>query len=755
MRETMRWLRLLLRVVVLSFAPWGVWSSALAAGQECNLLTNGGFEHVGHLSAKRLEAQTKAGLAFEGADPLLPLCWRWDPHGAVEIRLVPGARSGKQALRVVCPKSSLNLESMVIEVVPGATYSFGGWARGAGNSRMAIYGNAYEGRRELAGADLALKPEWTETRQKVTIPGNIRTITVAIAVWNSAEAFLDDLFFSAEVAPPFDVAAALTTKFKADDHTLMLVDFDGQGEYRQEGGAKLTDENGGRFGRGVRVSEQDVSSVVIPLTRKQMPPEGTLEFWFSPDDDPQHPTQYMTVLAGEQDVMHLDTHETLRLRWRTGDGDESQNNLMWCDPNARRVWIRKGEWHHVAIQWDEEAVRLFVDGGLVNYSTARPLPFFKTPSAIQLGGRHILNAWSGVVDEVRLSDIGRYGPVVPVGATWRPLPVAAQAAAEKPAATPPANPAPDFAKERKALIGPLPPPPPGAFAFDASQARPLVRDDPDFAILANTPIQGMTVAKIGTQQVELLRVPDNDGGYWRVAGIPAGSYYVGVWYESSEQGLEAPQRYRGAVMLYLNGRALQLSTHSDPIQVAPGLYYAEAQSAATETLRNGDEIAVLAELNRPLRLARLTLYPKEPARGRGWMFENYGASIFARDTFAILPDSRRYSIEVKVSALNPPSLGWPAADTISFFRGIRQSVPWPDPFANEFRRGLAFSASLPGVRQSVSLLATALPGPGPRRSDHPRGLPRGRTLLPPLGHLARSGRVRRGLPGPVRRRHDA
>ena len=30
----------------------------------------------------------------------------------------------------------------VIEVVPGATYSFGGWARGAGNCRMVVYGNA-------------------------------------------------------------------------------------------------------------------------------------------------------------------------------------------------------------------------------------------------------------------------------------------------------------------------------------------------------------------------------------------------------------------------------------------------------------------------------------------------------------------------------------------------------------------------------------------------------------------------------------
>ena len=71
--------------------------------------------------------------------------------------------------------------------------------------------------------------------------------------------------------------------------------------------------------------------------------------------------------------------------------------------------------------------------------------------------------------------------------------------------------------------------------------------------------------------------------------------------------------------------------------------------------------------------------------------------------FAIIPDSRRYSMDVQVSAVDPPALGWPAADTISFFPGVRQSVPWPDPFKNEFRRCISFRQPLPGVRQSVSL----------------------------------------------------
>jgi len=79
-------------------------------------------------------------LTHENADPLLPSCCRWDPYGAVEMRLVPDARPGKKALKaggtgvppVIAaitggtPVPPLNLELAIIEVAMGATYSFGG-----------------------------------------------------------------------------------------------------------------------------------------------------------------------------------------------------------------------------------------------------------------------------------------------------------------------------------------------------------------------------------------------------------------------------------------------------------------------------------------------------------------------------------------------------------------------------------------------------------------------------------------------------
>ena len=86
-------------------------------------------------------------------------------------------------------------------------------------------------------------------------------------------------------------------------------------------------------------------------------------------------------------------------------------------------------------------------------------------------------------------------------------------------------------------------------------------------------------------------------------GDKPGSYYVGIWYESSSDGIEARLHYTGPMWAYLNGRALQLSTHSDPVQVAPGIYFAEAQSKVAEPLKDGDEITVLYQEMNP-RLAR-------------------------------------------------------------------------------------------------------------------------------------------------------
>jgi len=149
---------------------------------ESNLLANGGFETVGRLSRQRLSRLSGEGLRFENEDPLLPMRWDWTASGGpAELRLVPQAHSGRQALRVVTSKgATLHLSMGVIEVVPNATYGFGAWIRGRGKGAVVVQGHAFEGPKELSRFDVEPTASWTETRGRLTIPTHVRTVTVEL-----------------------------------------------------------------------------------------------------------------------------------------------------------------------------------------------------------------------------------------------------------------------------------------------------------------------------------------------------------------------------------------------------------------------------------------------------------------------------------------------------------------------------------------------------------------------------------------------
>jgi hypothetical protein len=790
------------------------------AAVDVNLLANGGFETAARLAPPALAWLNKQAVTFAEADPLLPVRWTITAHNA-QVTLAPDAHGGRQALRVVCTNGSANIEIGVIEVVPGATYTFGAWSKGAGTGRLAIYGNAYEGRKDLARVDLPLSNAWAEARGRVTIPGNIRTVTVALALWGSRDACVDDVVFTADSATPFDANAVLKDKSRPDAHTLAFVDFDGQGQYQLENGAELTDAEGGRFGRGLRLEKAKASSAMIPLALERMPKQGTLEFWLSPDDDPKHIYAFLYLVAGSQDVMKLqaDTSATLGLFWRGSGGAYDAMPGIRAGAGISRVWFRKGQWTHVAIQWDGEAVRYYLNGVLVSLSTEQPQPFLHTPSGIKLGSLPTVYSWSGVIDEVRLSDSQRYGPVVPLAATWLPLVAAPAPGTEVKAPKAKAPAAPDLAAERLALLGSIPPAPAGVAFFDATAMKPLIEGEPAFTLATNRLAGGLVTAQIGKR----LNIgdPDTDGGYWKVDGFKPGSYTIGVWYGSGKAGAEANQYSRGALFVYLNGRVVQLATHSDPVQVAPGVYFAEAQARDVMHVKPGDEIAVLPARGDQRSVVRLTLYPGQPARGRGWMAELFHAGWFNRQgnlglsldssflaapgrgiqdeyfrlvqktdlpenlrrtpdgtravaqcrinnplpvpltvtyealiraygrevvgtdratltlqphqavtreiAFTVIPDSRRYTIDAAVRAIKPPALadlGWPAAEPLILLPGLRQNLPWVDPFNAIEQRSLRFTGVLPGERVTFSLdgtwqsaFTTSLTPPVPAPAD--------------------------------------
>ena len=108
-------------------------------------------------------------------------------------------------------------------------------------------------------------------------------------------------------------------------------------------------------------------------------------------------------------------------------------------------------------------------------------------------------------------------------------------------------------------------------------------------------------------------------------------------------------------------------------------------------------------------------------------------------------------IDARVRAIDPPSpqaaLGWPPADTISFFPGVRQSLPWPDPFTAHDMRGIHFTQPLPGPRTELDAgrrLAIGVGnGPSPRLSPAGRRQVAARAPAAALGHRLPCRRPRR------------
>ena len=773
-------------------------SCVALAGAPSNLLTNGGFEVTGQWAQEYL-AEYSRQANLKDFDPVLPVGWTFTFNPGVKYEVVADAHSGKGALKITTTKNyGAQISFQAVEVAPSGTYTFGLWSKGAGKVAMQIVGVAFEGGQNLARKEITAGAAWAQTTQTLEIPRHIRMVRIDIYLSADSQILLDDVFFGAELAEPFDPDAVLTTKVKVDADTLMFIDFDGQGpQAKLENNAAIID--GGRFGKCLHLDRKSMSIANVPISIKKMPPEGTLEFWMSRDEVPQLTPKtagtqqsFLQLSSGGTDVVHFNTsYGQMHANWRVTGGSWDPAPTITVPEDQGSRWFRKGQWNHIAFEWDTEAVRVYVNGALINYNTTRPLPFFNTPSAIQLGPIWGGYSWSGAFDEIRLSKVKRYGPKVPKDLKWLTI-APALAAAPKPVEARKLN--VDVDAERAKLLAPIPAAPDGAIAFDAAQLKPLVDGDKSFAIEKDKPVPGMTTAWVG-KGFRLMRDPDFDGGYWKLDGIKPGRYYVGVWHSSGQ--------WLPVACLYLNGRIMQCSTRSDPVQVKAGESFSESQTSEAVELKDGDDIWVLPQLGDRFRAARLTLYPApmQPSRGRNWEMEQYEATWFHRGTdiglsldasflaakgkvvqdsgareiqstdlptsllmtadgkrgiaqclvnnplpltvkaqfdctiksyfrktvgefhetltlqphqqirreipFEVIADSRRYTIDAHISAIDPPNpqaaLGWPAADTLNFFPGVRQNLPWPDPFTARDMRGIRFTQPLPSPRTEVVL----------------------------------------------------
>ncbi|MCY2995330.1 MAG: hypothetical protein NTY19_46825 [Planctomycetota bacterium] len=620
-----RWKRKILSFVLLLSSLGG-----LAMGQTpTNLLTNGSFEFWGQVAQETVENLLKHGGSYSSHDPQVPVRWTWRLDADTSMHPSADAHGGRQALALRGGGASLTMSSL--EVVPAATYSYGIYAKGAGKVVVRIMGEAPEGWQTLAEATGQADKTWQLVGGQLTLPRHIRVVHFSVEVARPEELVLDDAHISAPLDVAYDADAVLTKKPVTDGDTLLLADFEEDDPaIVLEGKARYVP--GGRFGRALRLEKPD--AVMIPLPLDKLPPEGTLEFWLSPDEVPQvaaRPARtdppihcLLAICNADGPLAHFqaDTSCTLRYCWQYAPGKGSS---LAGSAEVSLGRMRKGQWTHVAATWDASAVRLYVDGVLYARTTQGPLKWAGLPTNIRISSEYGHLCWNGMVDEIRVSKIKRFGPFTPRGAVPQPLPPARQPI-EEPVAVKPAKSEAELAAERTKLLGQIPPTQEGAFeetlnsegdyVYEASHAQPLVTDGM-FTIEPGKIVAGLTTVTIAESLPRLIGDPVNSGAFWKLGAIQTGTYHVGVLYESQKNrnGITEVPQGDHPLEMFLNGRVIQAGSTSLPVQVAPNVWFAELRSLDAQRLQAGDEIEVVTPGGRAERIARLILHTRAPEVG--------------------------------------------------------------------------------------------------------------------------------------------
>jgi hypothetical protein len=560
-----------------------------------------------------------------------------------------------------------------VEVVPGASYSFGVWARGNGAVTVLVMGDAAEGWQELAKAAGEGADAWARVGGSLEVPGHIRLLTLRLVVGAPADLVLDDAQISAVLDTPFAADAVLRDKPQRDPDTVFLLDFEqDEGTLRRDATALVTGPDGGRFGRGLRLGKPGTATAEFKLPA--MPQEGTLECWLAPDAMPMvrketwntiH--QYLQVRSAALDLgkLRAATDATVSWVWRISPELYGKENYLPTPSAVSALRMRRGQWTHLAVSWDACAWRFHVDGVLASLTSTPPLGWWDAPVSVLIGPDAGPYHWDGLIDEIRISRVKRYGPFTPKGAQPRPWPVPTSPPATAVAAAAPA-PKVAVAEARQALLGSLPATNPGVFestpgsdgtyVYEATSAKALLGGlEP--RVVPDAFAKGLTTATTGKHSGK-LGDPEVHGLYWQLAAIRPGPYWLGLVYRSDWQDWEVGDHGQGRLGLYRNGRIVQLAGVGVPVQVAPGVWFAEAQAAAGEDLAPGDEIAALPNRGWDLCVARLVLRPEEPERGAYRAATNFGSHAWNQDTTLRLSADATFLDARGQPAGDADGLGW-------------------------------------------------------------------------------------------------
>jgi len=253
---------------------------------------------------------------------------------------------------------------------------------GAGRLLVSGFGLFPEERRpavRIYGSEF--EPLWAFGEEEV-VPGQF-IAPAGIAVWKPS--------------------CSLEGPYNPDSHTLLLLHFDGhvRGAGGEEGTATGISFEPGRFGQGVLIDEED--TLIYSTEGNVQRQAGTVEMWVLPNEPSQAMPGVHTLFETE------DPADQGGIQVAMGDGNLGA--IIWTREHVAAIgtavdW-RAGEWHHVAVSWQEHEMWLAVDGWLVDHSDEVVLPpalgpLFRVGSTPNLGWQA-----NAVLDELRISDIRR------------------------------------------------------------------------------------------------------------------------------------------------------------------------------------------------------------------------------------------------------------------------------------------------------------------------------------------------------------
>lgn len=136
-----------------------------------------------------------------------------------------------------------------------------------------------------------------------------------------------------------------------------------------------------------------------PLEGRISPEEGTVELWLDPDWDGGDAVAHAVLSLGLLFELGVDEDGLLLVRIAS----ELADTLDWAVADTRG-W-RAGAWHHVAVTWNADAVRLYVDGAEA-WETPRAAKWtWVDPGRGLVLGAAVLSPGAGLdgwVDELRI-----------------------------------------------------------------------------------------------------------------------------------------------------------------------------------------------------------------------------------------------------------------------------------------------------------------------------------------------------------------